>query len=75
MSKEFDPLTDALMAAAGEMVNDGWALGDGGEFIPSPDGLFITTIRRHVSPLLDMAALKRARIDALKAELAALESD
>lgn len=76
MSKEFDPLTDALMAAANELVwEHGRCLGDDGEWMPPPDGLFINTFKRHVAPLLDLAALKRARIDALKAELAALESD
>ena len=75
MSKE--QLTAAI-AAAGEELQDkhGWALDDDNEK-PVMETLFAEVLMKHFEPALDPRAAeaeRRARIAALRAELAELES-
>ena len=73
-----EPLVDALLAAADELMGKGWTLDDEGVGArPVPEGEFIQVVARHVAPLLEtlMDTWRAGRIAALRAELAALENE
>ena len=65
-----DPLTMALIAAGEEMQNtlDWYFEEDGMEQL-------VTTIKKHIAPMINIEAYKRQRIVALRAEADALERD
>jgi hypothetical protein len=69
-------LLAALIAAADELYKShGWTLDDeamGNQ--PEPDGEFVTVLAKHIAPLLDPEERKRARVAALRAEIAQIEA-
>jgi hypothetical protein len=70
-----DELTKAIIAAGDELEKEhGWDVWEDYVGSPKSDGTFCTVIRKNLMPLIDMDALKAAKIKALRAELAALES-
>lgn len=70
-----DALTEALMNAGRELAKDyGWCFENGTPTPPTTDDPFIKVVTEHVAPLLNTAEWRSARIAALRAELAALES-
>lgn len=73
-----DELKKAIEAAGEELVYAHcWSL-DEDEDKPIAETLFSRVVLKHLSPLLapgEMAAARKAKIAALRAELAALEAD
>lgn len=65
-----DALTKALIAAGTEMESElNWFFEDTGM------EEFVTTIKKHIEPLINVSAYKHQRIAALRAEADALERD
>lgn len=71
-----DELTKAIIAAGDELTKKhDWSVDDNGNGCSAePDGKFCTVLRKHLLPLVNVSAFKTAKIQALRAELAALES-
>jgi len=69
-----DELTKAIISAGKELRDEyDWGVTDDGEKgDPEPDGIFVTTLRKHLAPLVG-DGWKQARIMALKEELRQLE--
>lgn len=68
-----DPLEAAIWEVCDDLQAEGWNLtddSDGG--IPGPDEMFPSVLRARLRPLL--GDWRRARIDALRAEIERLES-
>jgi len=68
-----DILKQAIIAAGHELIeNHGWSIEDDkGKNVPE-DGEFVNVLYDHIINLLDMEAVKQARIKALQEELASL---
>jgi hypothetical protein len=65
-----DCLTNALIAAGNEMQETfNWNFEEGGM------GEFVTTIKKHIEPMINIEAYKRQRVLALRAEADAIERD
>lgn len=65
-----DLLTKALIAAGTEMENElNWFFEETGM------EEFVTTIKKHIEPLINVSAYKQQRIASLRAEADALERD
>ena len=72
---KMDDLTKALMAAGEELALEyEWCFDGDPGCPPRDDNPFITVVRKYVEPMVDVDGWRSARIAALKAELALLES-
>ena len=70
-----DDLTKALMAAGEELAREhAWCFDGDPGCPPTEDNPFVEVTRKHVAPMVDAEGWRTARIAALKAELALLES-
>lgn len=71
-----DALTEALLKAGEELAKEyAWCFEGGDPGVPpTPKDPFVTVLTKHVAPLLQTEEWRAARIAALRAELATLES-
>lgn len=71
-----DDLTKALIESGEELANDyTWCFDGDPGCPPSVDNPFITVLRKHLVPLIDVESWRKSRIAALKAELELLENN
>ena len=73
-----DDLLNAIVKAGRELMHEhAWDCSDEGtgmEADVTPEGIFAQTIAKHVAPMMDVEGWKKAKVAALRAEIASLES-